>query len=376
MRALKSKLSLLALCAGIAALGALVSPQEAQAEIPYGCGGYYPSANVAFSAGGYGGNHGGDYDGNHGGNHGGNYGGCATTPEDIDNSLRQVANDRVRSLITHNRLASPLLGGTEQINCGDCFRGFGMLGSFSVGFNGRKNLTDRLSVLGGLSYNEFDSKSAKTTGAPMLALGLRYDLADWGSSRPFFEVAGSLSPGERVRTLRVVNAGGAAGALIGSADATTWSASARAGWVHRMSPVAEFAAYVAYARTEQRFGSYTEKGDPTLLPLTYDARSASINVVKAVVQHTQLLSPMIEAHVSAGLAHGFGAKSGVQAVSALPFYGAFTPAAKDSTWAEFDARVGFRVAKGTVIDVFALTTVGPKPVGNSIHGGLGLRYLF
>lgn len=365
MRALKSKLSLVAMGAGIAALGALVSPQEAQAQPPYGCGGYdddpFP---VALS--------GGDYDG---GSHGGTYGGCPA-PADIDNSLRQIANDRVKNLITHNRLASPLLGGTEQINCGDCFRGFGMLGSFSAGFNGRKNLTERVSVLGGLSYNEFDSKSAKTTRAPILALGLRYDLADWGSSRPFFQIAGSLSPRERVRTMRIVHLGGAPAALIGSTDATTWSVSASAGWVHRLSPVAEFAAYISYARTEQRFGAYTEKGDPNLLPLTYNARAASINVVKAVVQHTQLLSPLIEAHVSAGLAHGFGAKSGLQAATALPFYGAFTPAAKDTTWAELDARVGFRVAKGMVIDVFALATVGPKPVGDSIHGGLGLRYLF
>lgn len=352
MRTLRSRLSLAALGAAIAAL-ALISSNEARAQSPYECG-----YNGDYMVGpGYG------------------YYNCPT-PSDIDNSLRQVAGDRVKNLVTHNRLASPLLGGTEQINCGDCFRGFGTLGSFSAGFNGRKNLTDRLSVLGGLSYNEFDSKSAKTTRAPILALGLRYDLADWGSSRPFFEVAGSLSPGERVRTMRIVNIGGASAALTGSTDSTTWSASARAGWVHRLSPVAEFAAYVAYARTEQRFGAYTEKGDVNLLPLAYDARSASINVVKAVVQHTQLLSPSIEAHVSAGLAHGFGARAGLQAATALPFYGAFTPAAKDSTWAELDARVGFRVAKGAVIDVFALTTVGPKPVGNSVHGGLGLRYLF
>jgi hypothetical protein len=35
-----------------------------------------------------------------------------------------------------------------------------------------------------------------------------------------------------------------------------------------------------------------------------------------------------------------------------------------------------RIAKGTIIDIFALTTLGPQPVGNTIHGGLGLRYLF
>ena len=359
MRTLRSAIGGGALFAGAACLATLLASAPARAERPVSCGGYdYRTSDSGYYGFGYPG-------------YGDGYSNCPT-PNDINTSLQQFARDRIKNLITHNRLASPLLGGTEQINCGDCLRFFGMAGSFSAGANGRKALTDRLSVLGGLSYNEFDSKSTETKRAPIFALGLRYDLVDWGSSRPFFEVAGTLSPGERVRTLRIVNAG----ALYGSTDAATWSINARAGWVYRMSPVAEFAAYVAYARTEQHFGAYTEQGPANLLPLTYGTRSAAINVVKGVVQHTQLLSPMIEAHVSAAIARGFGARAGVNAVTTLPFYGAFTPAAKDSTWAEFDARIGFRIAKGTVIDVFALTTVGPQPVGNTIHGGLGLRYLF
>ena len=369
MRTLRSTLGGVALVAGATYFASMLASAPARAEQPIGCGGYnYMTTENGYSSEGSG------YPG-YGYGYGYGYGDCPTQ-SDINTSLQQISNDRVKNLITHNRLASPLLGGTEQINCGDCFRGFGMLGSFSAGFNGRKGLTDRLSVLGGLSYNEYSSKSTETKRAPIFALGLRYDLADWGASRPFFEVAGTLSPGERVRTLRIVNAGGVAGALYGATDATTWSINTRAGWVFRMSPVAELAAYVSYARTEQRFGAYSEQGPVTLLPLSYGTRNSSINVVKGVVQHTQLLSPKIEAHVSAAIAHGFGAKAGVNAVTALPFFGAFTPAAKDSTWAEFDARIGFRIAKGTVIDVFALTTVGPQPVGNTIHGGLGLRYLF
>ena len=355
MRTLKSAIARPALFAGAVFVASLLTSASARAERPVACG-----YNNVITEPGYPGD---------------GYSDCPT-PDEVNASLQQISRDRIKNLITHNRLASPLLGATEQINCGDCIRGFGLAGSFSVGFNGRKALTDRLSVLGGLSYNEFDSKSTQTTRAPIFALGLRYDLADWGSSRPFFEVAGTLSPGERVRTLRIVNVGGAPGAVYGATDAATWSINTRAGWVYRISPVAELAAYVAYARTEQHFGAYAEQGPTNLLPLAYGTSNASINVVKGVVQHTQLLSPMIEAHVSAAIAHGFGAKAGINAVTALPFYGAFTPAAKDSTWAEFDARIGLRIAKGTVIDVFALTTVGSQPVGNTIHGGLGLRYLF
>lgn len=351
MRTLIGKLGLAAF-AGAAAYIAAGAPHEARAEIYCGYDNQ-PAFNAIPSQGPV----------------------NCPTPTDINTSLIQTSNSQIGNLVTHNRLASPLLGGTEQINCGDCFRGFGMAGSFSLGFNGRKNVTDRLSVLGGLSYNEFDSKSTKTTRAPIFALGLRYDLADWGGSRPFFEVSGSLSPNERVQSTRVVFAGGIPGVLRGATDATTWSANARAGWVYRLSPTGELAGYLSYSRTEQRYDGYTETGNLLLMPLTYGARTSSINVVKGVVQHTQLFTSFLEGHVSAAIAHGFGARSAI-AATAVFFPGVFTAAAKDTTWAEFDARLGFRVMKGTVIDVFAITTVGPKPVGNTIHGGLGLRYLF
>lgn len=363
----------LILAAAAASIAAIAAPSGAQAQTngsPNGpnCFGYgddyYPyetefSPNITSNNGN------------------GFYGSNCPSPGDIDNSLRAVSDDRMRHLVTNGRLASLLLGGTEQINCGDCFRTFGALGSYSFGANGRFNATERLSVLGGVSFNDYDSRGTRTTRAPIFALGLRYDLADWGKSRPFFQVGGSLSLFERTRTTRVVAFNGAPVALRGTTDSNTWSVHARAGWVYRVSPVGEFAAYVNLSHSTQRFDSYGEfAANPNVLPLTYAARSSSMNVIKAVVQHTHLLSSFVELHVSAGLAHSFGSRSGLGAVSLEPTYGTFAVGARNSTWAEFDGRLGFRVAKGVVVDAFALTTVGPKPIGNSLHGGLGLRYLF
>jgi hypothetical protein len=36
-------------------------------------------------------------------------------------------------------------------------------------------------------------------------------------------------------------------------------------------------------------------------------------------------------------------------------------------------RLGFRIAKGWVADLFLNGTLGPQPVGNTVHGGVGLR---
>lgn len=346
--------------AGAVALFSIVSAPAARAQsnpLPTYCGyNGYPGGNFVVSPG---------------------YGYNCPTQDDVETSLGHIADDRISHIVTNRRLASILLGATEQINCGDCFSAFGALGSFSAGAHGRKNLGERLSVLGGVSYNQYDSGSVRSRSAPILALGLRYDLADWGGSRPFFEIGGSLAPQERTRTVRVVNNGGQPGFGVVSANARTWSVYGRAGWVKRLSPVAEFAAYVDLGHSSQRFSRASEAAsDVNPVPVIYGAASSSLSVVKVVAQHTQLLSSFLEAHLSAGLAHGFGAKSGLEVV--VPEFNdlALRPAARNSTWAEFDGRLGFRIKKGLVIDVFALTTVGAKPVGSTIHGGLGLRYTF
>jgi hypothetical protein len=33
----------------------------------------------------------------------------------------------------------------------------------------------------------------------------------------------------------------------------------------------------------------------------------------------------------------------------------------------------FRISKGWIADLFVNGTLGPQPVGNTIHGGVGLR---
>jgi hypothetical protein len=41
-------------------------------------------------------------------------------------------------------------------------------------------------------------------------------------------------------------------------------------------------------------------------------------------------------------------------------------------WFEYCGRLGYRIAQGWVADLFVNGTLGPQPVGNTVHGGVGV----
>ena len=49
---------------------------------------------------------------------------------------------------------------------------------------------------------------------------------------------------------------------------------------------------------------------------------------------------------------------------------------RETVWAEFGGRIGWRLRKTLIVDAFVDGTLGPRPVGNTAHGGLGLRLGF
>ena len=66
-------------------------------------------------------------------------------------SVQTLLNQRT-SMMINSRVLGAILGGfNEQINCAS-YAMASALGSFSVGFHGRKALNDQLSLLGGFAY--------------------------------------------------------------------------------------------------------------------------------------------------------------------------------------------------------------------------------
>ena len=287
-------------------------------------------------------------------------------------SINDLARQRYNQMITNRVLGTVLLGINEQVNCSDCVSAFGSAGSFSAGIHGRKNLTSNLALLAGIAYTQYSEGGYAVTGAPIGAFALRYDFADWGSSRPFFDIGTILSPFQKVNYRRSYLTSLGAVSLDGRTSSENYGVYGRAGWISRISPRDEVAASVEVWQLWQRVKGYS---DQTLAFNPFDATIAGgtdkTNLVKVGGQWTHLFGSSVEGNLNGGFVQSFAARSGI--VATVTGEGVVVPTIGNQNWFEYGGRLGFRITKGWVTDLFVNGTVGPNPVGNTVHGGVGLR---
>jgi Autochaperone Domain Type 1 len=299
----------------------------------------------------------------------------ASSPSDIQNSITWLANARQMQMITTRLLSSLLLGANEQVNCSNCAGGFASIGSFALGAHTRWALSDRLTLLAGASYDNYSADGVDVTSAPIVAASLRYDLADWGRSRPFAEIGAALSPYETVNYNRTYANGAVQSSGRGSAIDREASIFGRLGWVARLTPIDEGAVYDDLVRSWQQVGGYSELATPgNPFPATLSPGVDTQNVARIGAQYTHLFYGRLEANVNAAFAYGFDNNFGSQA-TVLDFGGVSPFPLANSGWAEFGARLGYRFSPNFVVDAFVIGTIGGEP-GRTAHGGLGVRYAF
>jgi len=295
-----------------------------------------------------------------------------TGADSSGNSIGGLANQRFNQMITNRVLGTVLLGVNEQVNCSDCISAFGSAGSFSAGIHGRKELTNNLSLLAGIAYTQYSEGGYNITSAPIGAFALRYDFTDWGSSRPFFDVGTILTPWEKARYTRSYNTSLGPVSVTGSTNASNYAVYGRAGWMSRVSPRDEFAASIEVWQLWQRVSGYS---DSAVAFNPFDASIATgtdrTSLVKIGGQWTHLFGSNIETNINGGWVQSFASHGGI--VATVTGDGLVVPTMGNQGWFEYGGRLGFRVQKGWVVDLFANGTLGPQPVGNTIHGGVGLR---
>ena len=297
---------------------------------------------------------------------------CPTGADSSAGSINDVAKQRFNQMITNRVLGTVLLGVNEQINCNDCISAFGSVGSFSAGVHGRKNITDNLALLAGLAYTHYGENGYSVTSAPIGAVALRYDFTDWGSSRPFFDIGTILTPYEKVCYRRSYQTSLGAVTVDGNTTAENYAVYGRAGWIARISPRDEVAAAVEVWQLWQRVKGYTDQSI-ALNPFdaAFNTGTDKTTLVKVGGQWTHLITNNLEGNINGGYVQAFGTQSGV--VAAVTGQGMVTPTIGNQGWFEYGGRLGFRISKGWVADVFVNGTLGPQPVGNTAHGGIGLR---
>jgi hypothetical protein len=158
----------------------------------------------------------------------------------------------------------------------------------------------------------------------------------------------------------------------GQTNSANYGAYGRAGWISRLSPRDEVAASVELWQLWQRVNGYS---DPAVAFNPFNASIASgtdrTNLVKVGGQWTHLFGGSVEGNINGGFVQSFAAQSGI--VATVTGDGTVVPTIGNQSWFEYGGRLGFRLAKGWVADLFLNGTAGPQPVGNTLHGGVGLR---
>ena len=295
-----------------------------------------------------------------------------TGPGSIGGSLNGLADQRFNQIVTNRVLGNVLLGVNEQINCSDCVSAFGSAGSFSAGIHGRKEITSNLSLLAGIAYTQYGESGYNVTSAPIGAFALRYDFTDWGSSRPFFDIGTILTPFEKVNYSRGYTTNFGNVALQSSTNASEYGVYGRAGWITRLSPRDELAASIEVWQLWQHVNGYSDPSVP------FDPFNASIasgtdrtNLAKIGAQWTHLFGSSVEGNINGGFVQSFANHSGL--VATVTGDGQVVPTIGNQYWFEYGGRIGYRIAKGWTADLFVDGTLGPQPVGNTLHGGVGLR---
>lgn len=278
-----------------------------------------------------------------------------------------------QQIITNRILTNVLLGANEQINCGNCFSVFGSVGSATAGAHGRYNLTPQLSILGGIAISRYEGKSFRADALPTLALALRYDLADFGWSRPYVDVGVTSSPSQRFRFSREFSTIGGNDVGIGRTNGHAVAAFAKVGWVFRATQRDEIAVFGEVWRSWQRVESFTETtfaSGPNFIRSTNDQMA----IAKIGAQWTHLWGSSIETHFNGGVARTFGSSVGM--LGALTDIGVPAAPLKERTYFEYGARIGYRVTPKLVLDVFANGALIGGPIGNQVHVGSAVRYHF
>ena len=301
---------------------------------------------------------------------------AVATNANMATSIDTLAITRQSAMITNGLLASILLGANEQINCSNCASGFAAVGSFDVGAHGRWSITDRMTLLAGVALDQFAMSGVTVENSPTVAASLRYDLVDWGKTRPFFEAGGAISPYQATRYSRDYANGSVAATGVGSTIDRSALVFARVGFVSRLAPTDEFAAFVDIARNWQQSNAYTEAASANNpFPATYGNGIDSLNVGRVGAQYTRLFATNLEINVNAAIAHSFAGAVGI-GLQIDAFGPILASVPKPATWAELGGRLGYRISDRTVVDAFLLGTVGEEPAGRTLHGGLGIRYAF
>ena len=308
-----------------------------------------------------------------GGPGGGPIGGPSISPLDVLNSIQAQIDARTAQQINAQLFSQILLGQNDQVSGCDCGGGSASFGSLDLSAHGRYALGQEWTVLGGVQLGRYRERGADVGLNTGLAAALQYDPAGMGSSRPYAE-AGVSASYQRTTYRRSYPDGNGGTALgEGRSDGAEVSAFATLGWVDRVTPRDEVAAYVSYARLWQIVGGYTETGVDNPLGATEPGGTDITDVASVGAQFTHMIGHRIELNLNGAVEWAFNSQSGLRAqVADLAISGG----SRSLLYYEVGGRISWRLSHRLTGDLFVNGILAPHAVGASAHGGVGFRWAF
>ena len=298
-----------------------------------------------------------------------------TSPDSVVASITDLVNSHQAQMITQVLEGQTYLGVNEQVSCGDCGGAQAAFGSFNLSAHGRHSLSNEWTVLGGFGFGNYKEKGARVSQSASAAASLRYDPANMGSSRPYFEFGGSVAPSQSVTYNRPYDNGAGQAAGIGRTHSTFVSAFVKAGWVARITRIDELGAAISLSQARQSQGGYEEAtGSTNPFDAVYAKGTDRANIVSISGQYTHLFGRHVEVTADVALSRTFNSQTGVKA--AVSGLGAQPAQAREFTWAQPGLRIGYRASRNLTLDAFVNATIGPKAIGSSAHGGFGFSMKF
>ena len=195
----------------------------------------------------------------------------------------------------------------------------------------------------------------------------------FGKSRPYAEAGISASYQKITYSPSYVSSSGSSSG-VSKTHGYDVSGYAEAGWVDRITPRTEAAAYFSYSRLWQIVEDYVEPAssdDP--LNAEIPAGTDVMDVAGLNAQTTHLVGRRVEADFNGGVEWALNVHSGLRATVNSIRAAASQP---DFVYYQLGSRFGIRLKSRLTADLFINSIVGTHGIESSAHGGLGFRWAF
>ncbi len=258
--------------------------------------------------------------------------------------------------------------------------GFATTGGVGSGVRGFAELTDGVTLYGGIAFAQPDFGDVSFGSQTLGALALRYDttgiVASGAGGTSFVEVIGSMGRIDDLTLVRPYATGDGTATGIGQTQGELSTLGLRAGVLNPVGVGEVLGIAASISKEWLSTDAFAEAATPSNpFPANYAASTSSWLVASVEAQWVRSITPAMELTVTAGWNHAFAADGGLTAD--FTGIGSVTGSGAGAVnWVDFGGGLTYAVADKTDLSLFVGGTFGADDVTPQAYGGLAVTFLF